>query len=93
MVEHKVIDNEMIIKLPERVDTESCLEFERELFCLINRGTNTKTVFDAEDLEFISSSALGVLEKLRLEFGNLKIINLKPDVYEAVKNSGYSELY
>jgi anti-anti-sigma regulatory factor len=91
-IKYKVIGEEMIIQLPERVEDEMALDFERELYCLINQGTNYKTFFNAENLEFISRSGLRALKKLRLEFGDLKMINYKPEVLKFLKDNGYNEL-
>ena len=92
-IQYKVIDDKMIIQLPERVDKEVTLAFEREMYCIINQGTNYKTYFDAENLEFISVPGLRVLKKLRLEFGDLKMINVKPEVLKFIQENGYTELY
>ena len=91
-IKYEIIDREMIIKLPERVDNISPLEFEKELYHILNNGTNNKTSFDAENLESISLSGLRVIEKLRLEFGNMKLVNLKPEVDAFVRESGYTGL-
>lgn len=92
-IQRKVIGEKMIIHLPGRVDKEVSLEFEKEMYCILNAGTNFKTVIDASNLEHISESGLRVLKKLRLEFGDLKMINIKPEVFEIMKEKGYTELY
>lgn len=92
-LKYVVEGGELIVYLPQKVDMKSTLGFERELYCLINKGKNTKTVIDAAEVEFISLAALRVLEKLRLEFGNVKMINISPGVHELVKQSGYIDLY
>ena len=92
-IQYNVVGEKMIIQLPERVDTESSLEFEKEMYCILNSGTNYKTVIDAANLEFISKSGLRALKKLRLEFGDLKMINIRPEVHEIMKDNDYTELY
>ena len=92
-IQRKVIGEKMIIHLPERVDRDVSLEFEKEMYCILNSGTNYKTVIDAENLEYISETGLRVLKKLRLEFGDLKMINIKPEVFKTMKEKGYMELY
>ena len=91
-IPYRINGEEMIIQLPKRVNSEDALRFEKELYCIINRGTNYRTFFDAENLEFISVSGLMALKKLRLEFGDLKMINYKTDVLNYLKDNGYSEL-
>lgn len=91
-IKYKVSDEEMIIQLPERVESEDALAFEREIYCIINRGTGYRTYFDAQNLEFLSVSGLMVLKKLRLEFGDLKMINYKPEVLKFLEDNDYSEL-
>ena len=65
-IKSSINDEEMIIQLPKRVEKEECLRFEKELYCIINSGTNYKTFFDAENLDYISESALVVLKKLKM---------------------------
>ena len=83
---------EMIIQLPNTSSIRSYIQFEKEMYYIINNGTNTRTLFDAAGIESISLSVLRVLEKLRLEFGNMKITNMKPEVYEMVRDSGFPDL-
>jgi len=92
-IQRKVIGEKMIIHLSGRIDKAVSLEFEKEMYCILNAGTNFITIIDAADLEYISESGLRVLKKLRLEFGNLKMINIKPEVFEIMKEKGYTELY
>ena len=92
-IQYSVVDKKMFIQLPQRVESDSILEFEKELYCIINRGTNYKTIFDASNMEYISISGLRVLMKLRLEFGNFKLINTKPEVQKILKENGFSELF
>ena len=91
-IPYKIIEDEMIIQLPQRVEKEDSLKFERELYCIIKDGSNYKTFFDAENFDYISTAGLMVIKRLRLEFGNLKMINCKPELLKFLKENGYSEL-
>ncbi len=91
-IKYKEQDGELIIELPVRESIKSILELEREIYCIINRGESTKTHIDVSSLEYISLSELRVFEKLKMEFGNLKIINLRSEVIKFVKEKGYSDL-
>ena len=91
-IKYKEQDGELIIELPARESIKSILELEREIYCIINRGESTKTHIDVSSLEYISLSELRVFEKLKMEFGNLKIINLRSEVIKFVKEKGYSDL-
>ena len=91
-IKYRITDEEMIIQLPKRVESEDALRFEKEMYCIIKDGMGYKTFFNAENLEYISESALVVLLKLRLEFGDLKMINYNSELHKFLKENGYSEL-
>ena len=42
-IPYRINGEEMIIQLPKRVNSEDALRFEKELYCIINRGTNYRT--------------------------------------------------
>ncbi|MCR5292777.1 MAG: STAS domain-containing protein [Eubacterium sp.] len=92
-IKYNVLGEKMTIELPKRIDTEASLEFEKEMYCILNSGTNYKTIIDAARLEYISKSGLRALKKLRLEFGDLKMINIRPEIHEIMKDNDYTELY
>ena len=49
-------------------------------------------VFDAEDLEYISSAGLRVLLHVRKNNPEMKIINVSSEVYEVFEVTGFSQM-
>ncbi|WP_196808024.1 anti-sigma factor antagonist [Butyrivibrio sp. AE3006] len=86
--------DKMVLKLEGRIDSGNAHEWEEKLISLLKNSGGRKTVFDASDLEYISSAGLRVLMKIRkLIDDELTIIEVSPDVYSIFETTGFTELF
>ncbi|MBR2705818.1 MAG: anti-sigma factor antagonist [Mogibacterium sp.] len=82
----------LMVELAGRIDSGNSAETEKEINELIAAHPGAKVVFDAEDLEYISSAGLRVLLHVRKGNPSLKIINVRNDVYEVFEMTGFSQM-
>ena len=83
----------LVLKLEGRIDSGNAHEWEEKLIPLLKNSGGRKTVFDASDLEYISSAGLRVLMKIRkLIDDELTIIEVSPDVYSIFETTGFTEI-
>jgi len=80
------------ICLDGRVDSTNAADFERELLEAAAGASGEDIILDAEELEYISSSGLRGLMKLRKQTGrSMSIVNVSPDIYEIFDTTGFTE--
>lgn len=81
----------MKIQLGGRIDTNNAAQAEQELRSRIgDRGE--PIVLDAEKLEYISSAGLRILLRLKKDCPALSLINVRPEVYEVLEMTGFTEI-
>ena len=83
-------DGTLKITLPERINTTNAAEFEKELFAIDGLNYAKEFIFDAKNLEFISSLGLRVIFKFEKKFADtpLTIINTSSEVREILEETG-----
>ena len=83
-------DGTLKITLPEKINTANAAEFEKELFAIDELNDAKEFVFDANNLEFISSLGLRVIFKFEKKFEDtpLTIINTSSEVREILDDTG-----
>ena len=80
-----------VIKLSGRIDASNAAEWEKSIFEQL--GEKGETVFDASDLDYISSAGLRVLMKvIKRSDGGVKVINVSTEVYDIFDVTGFTEL-
>ena len=80
-----------VIKLAGRIDASNAAEWEKSIFEQL--GEKGETVFDASDLDYISSAGLRVLMKvIKRSDGGVKVINVSTEVYDIFDVTGFTEL-
>ena len=88
-----VRDNDIIkISLEGRIDSGNSAETEVEILEALKDLNTSQVVLDAEDLDYISSAGLRVILRLRKAHPDLKIINVKSEVYEIFEMTGFTEM-
>ncbi len=86
-----------VIAVEGRLNTTTANEFGNEVKTLLETAENL--VFDFDKVEYISSTGLRVLlfaQKEMNKRGSMKIINVSEEVYEVMKDVGFtgiSEIY
>jgi len=80
------------IRLTGRIDSVNAPEWEKTILGQMSEGADP--VFDAADLEYISSAGLRVLMKAKKQtVGELRIVNVSPEVYDIFEMTGFTELF
>ncbi len=88
------IENEkIVIFLEGRIDTTNAAQVESDIFAQIEADKSLTPLFDAENLEYISSAGLRVLLKACKQSGKkLSIRNVPKEIYEILETTGFTEI-
>lgn len=86
-------NNEYVYELSGGIDSSNAVQFENDLFAkLKNNKTAKKVILDGANLNYISSAGLRVILRLKKEYDDTRIINLKPDVYDIFEMTGFTKI-
>lgn len=91
-MESKLTDNLLTIYFPERIDSTSAAAAEAEINDILAKNPCEQLIIDAENMDYISSAGLRVVLKLRKQFEDLRVINVKSEVYEIFEMTGFAEM-
>ena len=91
-VEGRLQDNTAIITLTGRIDSNNSAQVEEEIFKLLSGDEVGSLCINMNGLEFISSSGLRILLKLRKIYGDYRLTDVGPNVYEVLHMTGFTEL-
>ena len=86
-------DSKLEIKLEGRIDTNNAPDVEQEIMSALDANDGKELLFDAENLEYISSAGLRVLMKIRKKLNKpVDVINVSRDVYDIFETTGFTDL-
>ena len=86
-------DSKLEIKLEGRIDTNNAPDVEQEIMSALDANDGKEPVFDAENLDYISSAGLRVLMKARKKINKpVDVINVSRDVYDIFETTGFTDL-
>lgn len=85
-------DGVLVLSAFGRIDSTNAPAAEQELEEARNGIEHTSVVFDAENLQYISSAGLRIVLRLRKAEPTLKVINASSDVYEVFEMTGFTEM-
>lgn len=80
------------IRLEGRIDSGNASAIENEINDAMKDKEPSAVVLDAEGLDYISSAGLRVILRLRKKHPDLRVINVKSDVYEVFEMTGFTEM-
>ena len=86
------MDNEIRIKLGNRITTDNCKDTEENLNSIISENEGKDIILDCDALEYVSSSGLRVFLKIKKQYGSLKLVNVSNEVYEILDVTGFSSM-
>ena len=92
VMEYTLIERTLTIRLPLRIDTSSISGIESEIEGIIDANAHDNLIFDATDLEYISSVGLRLVLKWKKNDDTLKIINATSDVYDIFEMTGFTQI-
>lgn len=85
--------NHLTIFLTGRIDTNNAAEAEREILEILGQNPDLTVLFDAGELNYVSSAGLRVFMKVRKQVGEtMRIVNVSPEVYDIFDVTGFTEL-
>ena len=85
-------DNVLLIRLDSRIDSNSAAEVEHQIMKAVENYVPTNIVFDAGNLEYISSVGLRILIKVKKKVVNTQMINVNNEVYEILSMTGFADI-
>ena len=88
----KKTNDSIVLELRGRIDSNNAPAVETEAAQLIRDAGSGPLVIDAEGLEYISSAGLRIILHFRKEHKDLSIINVRPEVYEVLEMTGFTEM-
>lgn len=86
------INGIMTVILSGRIDSVNSPEVEKKITSELEGEKFDHLVLDAEKLEYISSSGLRIILRLKKSYGDIKLINVNSDVYEILDVTGFTEM-
>lgn len=89
---HSFDAGELTVYLSGHIDTGNAAEVEKEILEQISRYSPEKIVLDAQDLEYISSSGLRIILKLRKIYKDIRMVQVSSEVYEILDMTGFTEM-
>ena len=82
----------LTVYLSGHIDTSNAPQTEKDVFALVQQYAPAQVILDMEELDYISSSGLRIILKLRQRFYGLKLINASTEVYEILDMTGFTEM-
>ena len=87
------MNNELkTIALSGRIDSLNAADTEKKILDDLQGISGAPLVFDMEKLDYISSAGLRVILRLKKQYPDISIINVKPEVYEILEMTGFTEM-
>ena len=85
-------NNVLTIAMEGSIDSVTAPEAETQIMALREEYPDGSVVLDAEKLEYVSSSGLRVILRLRKQEEELKMVNVSSEVYEVLDITGFVDL-
>ena len=79
------------IELKGQIDSSNAADVETQIKNAI-QGKKKRIIFDAQDLNYISSAGLRVLLRVKKSFPDFSIINVNSEIYEILDMTGFAQL-
>lgn len=83
---------ESFLVLKGRLDSTNAESVQKYLDAEMADKKISSILIDAQSLEYISSAGLRVILSLKKKIGNLKMINVKSEVYEILEMTGFTQM-
>lgn len=82
----------MTVSLSGRIDSKNAASIEQEISGSIEAQEFDSLIFDAEELEYISSAGLRVLLHFKKNHPDMSIVNVGSEVYEILDMTGFTQM-
>ena len=91
-ITYRVDKDILYIAIEGRIDASNAALAEEKIFSIKKDNPGKNTVIDADNLEYVSSSGLRVILRLRKEDPKLAMINVSADVYDILDMTGFTDM-
>ncbi|MBR3231938.1 MAG: anti-sigma factor antagonist, partial [Lachnospiraceae bacterium] len=89
----KIENDTLTIFLEGRIDAQNAAETEKAIFAAVQEAPDAELVLDADRLEYISSSGLRIMLRLKKEIKKeLTVLNVRPEVYDIFDVTGFTQM-
>lgn len=92
LITAKMQDKTLCLMAHGRIDTNNAALAEELVLNFCKENDTEQVVFDAEDLEYISSAGLRMVLRLRKTKQQLRIVNASAEVYDIFDMTGFTEM-
>ena len=80
------------VSLSGRIVSENAEEIKNEVLTQVGEDESTPVEVDMEGLRYISSAGLRVILLLRKKHPDMKLINVRPAIYDILETTGFTEM-
>ncbi len=84
-------DRKLYLQLSGHIDSTNAAQIEEKIQELAGNA-RVSVLIDAQDLDYMSSAGLRILLRLRKRNEDIRIINVKPEVYEVFEMTGFTQM-
>ena len=91
-ITYHVDKNILYISLEGRIDASNASDVEKKINEIYEGNSCSRTMLDADKLEYISSAGLRIILRLIKKDPNLTIINVSPEVYDIFDMTGFTDI-
>ena len=91
MIKSNISADSATLFLSGRIDSGNSAQVEKEIDAEL-AGFNGKVIFDASELEYLSSAGLRVILKTKKSHIDTSVINCSSDIYEIFDMTGFTEM-
>ena len=93
-MDFKIENENLLINLEGRVDSNNVNEIEKSAVSIIKENPANEIIFDVEKLDYISSAGLRFLMKCKKTSGkNIQIVNASKEIYEILEMTGFIKMF
>ena len=85
-------DNAYTVKLVGRIDTNNSTQTEEKIKAELEGKSFDALVLDCSKLDYISSSGLRIILRLKKKYDKTSITNVNQDVYSILETTGFTEM-
>ena len=91
-ISHQFDGSCLTVFLSGHIDSANSADVEKEIFALKEANSPKSVVVDCTSLDYISSAGLRIVLRLKKSVGDVKLVNVSPDVYEIFDMTGFTEM-
>ncbi|MBQ1756972.1 MAG: anti-sigma factor antagonist, partial [Erysipelotrichaceae bacterium] len=82
----------MTVSVSGNVDSSNAPDTEKEIRDALGNQQFNELILDAEDLNYISSAGLRIILRLKKDYSEFKVTNVRSEVYEILEMTGFTEM-